>query len=208
MKKLLLIALLFLLPFSTFAWYYNPLTNRIDDLFRNKWYQDVTYDVDQLEADIIAKADQNWIYENSIQSLSKEPNWNKQTFLSFVKHLQEKNTKKASEIYQRNWKNISPFLPTCCAFMKYLAFRPMKNWIMTLVVSGNGAKSYRIEYLFAKKEPWVNYIYSISTQEILFLQDKSESIVKSYFNNPNKNKEFYRIYDEFMTDMTLLVKNY
>lgn len=98
-----------------------------------KYYID-SYDVSKLDQDILTTQSDDDIFENSIQALSKEKTWDKQLFLNFVETLRNGDTKKATTIYSKNWKSISPFLPTCCAFNIFLAQKPVEQGIVILTM--------------------------------------------------------------------------
>ena len=85
-----------------------------------------------------------------IQNLSKEKGWNKKTFLAFAKALETKDTKKAASLYMKNWKTMSPFLPTCCTFEKVLSVKKTGRGLHTSIpavalcrASVTGGREYR-----------------------------------------------------------------
>jgi hypothetical protein len=83
--------------------------------------------------------------------LSKTPEWKKKNFTDFVKALSTKDTKKAAKLLYNNWHTIDPFTPTCCSMYKILWTRSTKNGILVLSLSGNGAISYNLSYIYYKE---------------------------------------------------------
>ncbi len=132
------------------------IQNKIGTGYVNDYYNSVPYyDISRLDQDIKRKQS-DWensepgMPENSIQRSSKEKWWKKQNFLNFVNALKTKDTKNAVKLYEKHSDTISPFLPTCCAFQDYISHKPLKNGILSLVISGNGLISYSLTYTFYK----------------------------------------------------------
>ncbi len=218
------------------------IQNKIGTGYVNDYYHSVPYyDISKLDQDIKRKQS-DWensepgLPKNSIQQLSKEKWWKKQNFLDFINALKVKDTKKAVRIYEKYSDTISPFLPTCCAFMSYIAHKPMRNGILSLVMSGNGLISYSLTYTFYKK--WILYEINLDTgfasdvadsyKYLLYgidwiydhenLIDKAKihsnsyftnnynETLKSWFNTPSKNAAFEKKYNQFVSDMSRIWK--
>ncbi len=143
------------------------IQNKIGTGYVNDYYKSVPYyDISKLDQDIKRKQS-DWensepgMPENSIQMNSKEKGWKKQNFLDFVDALKAKNTKKAAKIYEKYSDTISPFLPTCCAFEWYIAHKPLRNGILSLVISGQDWINYKLSYTFYKN--WILYEIELET---------------------------------------------
>ncbi len=198
MKKFLFLICLFILPLSVF-WQEITRTS-----LKNKFGESISiweYNISNLDADIAAPIGTEGIYDNSIQLLSKEKSWDKKKFTDFVKALKNKNTQKAKELYSKDWKVMSPFLPTCCYFKDYIAFKSLKNWILTLKLSGNWAESFYLEYIFYAN----NRLFSI-TWELYFFEEPDKTCI----NLDDKNCTFSLVYDNttgsYRTENSKIIK--
>ncbi len=182
MKKFLFL-LLFLLPLSTFS---QEITlTSLQSKFRAAYIQE--YNLQNLRSDILAQTGSEWIYQNSIQYLSKERSWDKSKFDHFVTALKNKKTEEAALLYDRDWQVISPFLPTCCTWKKYIAFKGLKNGILTLSMGGNGEIGYSFEYIFYTR----NRLYSITGQSYFVEElnvDRTKNATLKYRSNPKNRK--------------------
>ena len=233
----------------SFAGYVEPDTRiptneevRIHKLWGEKYYVS-TYDIAGLDKDIAAKVDESGIYQNSIQSSSKEALWKKQKFLEVIRSFKEKNTKNIVTIMSKNSELYDPFLPTCCTAYKSLSFKAMKNGIVKLSAWWQDWLEYELNYLYYKE----GYLYEITLATwFLELEDSIDTkymnlqycgteykwnidncpllkkvsswvntwnlfmptsvYLKSWFNSPKLDSDFYKVYDDFITDMTLVMK--
>ncbi len=178
MRKFLLLLCLSILPVSAF-WQEITLSS-LQKKFSAAYIQE--YNIQNLESDIQAPAGSEGTYKNSIQSLSKENTWDKSKFDNFVTALKNKKIKDAQLIYAQNWRTMSPFLPTCCASKKYIAFKNLKNWILALSVSGNWAMGYRFEYIFYAN----NRLFSILWQDYFeeYVGPGQKNMLLIYKTNP------------------------
>lgn len=182
------------------------------------------YDTSLLEQDIInSDLDSDGLPENSIQISSKEKDWNKDNFLNFIKFLSWGNIPEATEIYNKYSSTISPFWPTCCAWSKYDAHKPLKNGILSLASWWQENANYMLMYTFYKEG--ILYEISLPTNYIGYRDEAWNTILQysgnpplikdstatdsgntklliSWFNDPAANKEFAKIYEEFLVDIT------
>lgn len=223
MNKFLLWMILLLVPFLASA---NDEMDRLEVIFPEeekyyihsyKYYID-SYDVSKLDQDILTTKSDDDIFENSIQALSKEKNWDKQLFLNFVEALRNGDTKKATAIYSKNWKSISPFLPTCCAFNIFLAQKPVEQGIVILTMWGNGQVDYSLEYLYYKDGYLHNirfytwFMHELDRSDKLeycsnsdgsdqcneIKIQKSSLFMRQLFRNQKRNADFNNEYNKFL----------